>query len=391
MLDGCGALKNIAVASGNSHYESVDGVLYYAGRAGLVRYPAGAERTAYTVDSSAMLVESGVFDRAKRLQTVVLPEGLVQLGSGAFRGCEALSELEIPDSVTVIGAGAFPSGLSLLVGADSEALRHAQSEGLAYRVRGSAEVPAVSVSVEKDSLILAAGAVYTLSAAVEPADTTDVLQWFSADPEILQVDDGVIRPLCAGETEIAAVAGDAEVTIPITVRDEALWIDQPAAVLYEGGTLQLTVSFADNVSPAALLWQSDLANVTSGGLISPAETGIAAVTATLPDGRSTEVREVCIMREGTVTLPGMLKTLDEEAFRGSASIQAVILPDGMNAIGDYAFADCAGLRVVLAPDGITEIGETAFEGSPNVTLVETAGETLASYAEAAGIAYMPLG
>lgn len=97
------------------------------------------------------------------------------------------------------------------------------------------------------------------------------------------------------------------------------------------------------------------------------------------------------MREGTVTLPGMLKTLDEEAFRGSASIQAVILPDGMNAIGDYAFADCAGLRVVLAPDGITEIGETDFEGSPNVTLVETAGETLASYAEAAGIAYMPLG
>ena len=387
-LDACSSLKQILVASGNTHYESVDGVLYYTDRAGLVRYPAGSDRGSYTLEPTAMLVEPDAFDGAKPLENVVLPDGLVQLGSGAFRGCEALGELEIPDSVAAIGTGAFPRGISLVVGEDSEALRFAQAEGLAYRVRGQEIIPAVSVAVEKDSLTLMEGRIYTLSATVEPANTTDDLQWFSANPEILRVDNGVFRPLRSGETEIVVMAGAAECTIPVTITDWAFRIDQPTVVLYEGDSLQMTVSFADNVSVSEVSWYSDIAGIGADGLLTSTGTGISTVTASLPDGTSAEAVEVCLMNEGTLALPEMLQTVDEEAFRGSASIQAIVLPESVTAIGDWAFADCAVLRVVLVPDSVTEISDTAFDGSPNAALVALDGEKLEAYTKVAGITYV---
>ena len=385
-LDGCSALKNIYVAAGNTRFESVDGVLYYADRAGLARYPAGAERESYALDSSSMLIEGGAFAGAKKLQTLTLPDGLVQVGDGAFRNCSALSELDIPDTVVSIGDGAFPGEMTLLVGAESEALHYSQANGLVYRIRGQEDVnvPAVSISALKDSLTLQKGRIYTLSVTLEPVNTTDTLQWFSADPATLRVDDGIIRPLHAGETEITAVAGEAELVIPITVTDSALWINEPTALLYEGDSLQLTVSLADNVPAETVSWYSDTANVSADGVLSPRATGIATVTAALPDGSMAEASEICVMNDGTLKLPGMLQAVEEEAFQGSASIRAVVLPEGMTAVGGNAFADCAELRIAVIPDSVTDISDSAFAGSPNVTIVCREGSTAAAYAEEGG-------
>ena len=43
----------------------------------------------------------------KDVESVVIPEGVTEIGGCAFKGCESLASVEIPSSVTEIGAKAF--------------------------------------------------------------------------------------------------------------------------------------------------------------------------------------------------------------------------------------------------------------------------------------------
>ena len=428
-LDGCSALETIGVQNGNTHYVSVDGVLYYTDRAGIVRYPAGAARTAYTVDPAAIMIESHAFAGAGNLEDIVLPGGIVQIGTeafagsgltgidlsslaeltalpdGAFDNCQALSEvllpaglvsigreafsrchalliLDIPDSVNRIGSNAFSEEVTLLVGDGTEGRNYAQNNGLAFRLRNQAVIPALAITAEKTELTLLTGKRYMLSAAVSPADTTDRIQWFSGDSGILRVDDGEIRPLKAGETVLTVVAGDAELTLPVTVIDHSIRIDQGPALLYSGSTLQLTArSVADNAVSAEFEWDCDGGSISAEGLFSVTRTGMATVTVLDDRGVSDSLTLACVMGNDVMTLPSALKTVEDEAFRGDSTVHGILLPSGVTGIGDYAFADCSGLRLVLIPGNVSSISRTAFENSPQVTIVCAEGSSAAVYAE----------
>ena len=86
-----------------------------------------------------------------------------------------------------------------------------------YRLRNQACIPAEAVTADKNALTLMKGIAYTLSADVAPADATDALLWISHDPDILRVDDGVIRPLKAGETALLRLRPE-DVPAAIAVR-----------------------------------------------------------------------------------------------------------------------------------------------------------------------------
>lgn len=54
-------------------------------------------------------VLDSTFSGCTSLESVVLPEGLKEIGNGTFARCESLKEITIPTSVTKIGAAAFSS------------------------------------------------------------------------------------------------------------------------------------------------------------------------------------------------------------------------------------------------------------------------------------------
>jgi len=68
-----------------------------------------------------------------------------------------------------------------------------------------------------------------------------------------------------------------------------------------------------------------------------------------------------------LTLPGMLTTIEAEAFMGNTQITHVKIPDGVTSIGDYAFAGCTGLRSVEIPASVEIIGAHAFDGCTGLT------------------------
>ena len=84
-------------------------------------------------------------------------------------------------------------------------------------------------------------------------------------------------------------------------------------------------------------------------------------------------------------LPAGLKSIQQEAFRGSAA-EGVVLPDGCTEIGAKAFADCAMLRRVEIPASVAVIAEDAFEGCSNeLVIVTPKGSAAESFAQAHGL------
>jgi len=103
----CDALTSITVEEGNTAYKSIDGVLFTADGATLVRYPSSRSGDSYTVPSSVTTIYGSSFSGSLYLKTVTLPEGLTRINNYAFANCEALESISVPNSVTYVGEECF--------------------------------------------------------------------------------------------------------------------------------------------------------------------------------------------------------------------------------------------------------------------------------------------
>ena len=110
---GCTGLTSINVASDNSNYCSVDGVLFNKDKTTLIQYPGG-KQGAYTIPNSVTSIGSYAFRDCSGLTSVTIPNSVTSIGNWAFRECTGLTSVTIPNSVTSIGNYAFEgcSGLT---------------------------------------------------------------------------------------------------------------------------------------------------------------------------------------------------------------------------------------------------------------------------------------
>lgn len=77
--------------------------------------------------------------------------------------------------------------------------------------------PCTGIKLDRDTLTIARGETATLTATVEPADTTDKVVWSSADKTIATVKDGVVTAVGQGETTITAACGDKTASCKVIV------------------------------------------------------------------------------------------------------------------------------------------------------------------------------
>lgn len=85
----CSNLTGITVAEENQYYSSSDGVLFDKDKTVLIQYPAGNERTSYSIPSSVISIRDLAFSGCSSLVSVTIPDSVINIEEEAF--CENYS------------------------------------------------------------------------------------------------------------------------------------------------------------------------------------------------------------------------------------------------------------------------------------------------------------
>ena len=101
----CSGLTSIDVASENTHYSSIDGVLYNYAQDILIQCPGA--KTSVTIPNSVTSIGGGAFYGCSGLISVTIGNNVTSIGDDAFYECSGLISVTIPNSVTSIGDYAF--------------------------------------------------------------------------------------------------------------------------------------------------------------------------------------------------------------------------------------------------------------------------------------------
>lgn len=113
--------------------------------------------------------------------------------------------------------------------------------------------PCTGIKLDRDTLTIARGETATLTATVEPADTTDKVVWSSADKTIATVKDGVVTAVGQGETTITATCGGKTATCKVIVNKATL----TGTVTITGNAVygvMLTAVYEGNAQKVEYVW-----------------------------------------------------------------------------------------------------------------------------------------
>ena len=108
----CENLTDINVATANSRYSSIEGILYNKEQTDIVSVPKGRDGLV-NVPASVKRIDTGAFLCNDKVQAVSLPQGVSNIGDWAFLGCYQLATVNLPMSLTTLGEGALSDCVGL--------------------------------------------------------------------------------------------------------------------------------------------------------------------------------------------------------------------------------------------------------------------------------------
>lgn len=203
----------------------------------------------------------------------------------------------------------------------------------AVRVQ-EAEVPVETVTLSQTALTLKPGETAALTATVSPESADQAVVWYSADPETASVTGGEVVAICAGTTEIAAIAGSVKAACSVTVAEDGL---KAASLMLSAGTLELTegrtATLTATVLPTSIpqnsiVWTSsnEEAAAVDGGVVTARAAGAAIIRASV-GGKTAS----CTVTVKAARVPVSSVTLDRSTLElsvdGTARLTATVRPE----------------------------------------------------------------
>jgi hypothetical protein len=94
----CSSLTNISVDGGNTHYTSIDGVLYDKSASTLICYPGGRVG-AYAIPDSVNTIGNSAFRGSSLLTSITLGTKVTSIGDSAFQLCSSLNSVSFQGRV----------------------------------------------------------------------------------------------------------------------------------------------------------------------------------------------------------------------------------------------------------------------------------------------------
>ncbi|MBR2967506.1 MAG: leucine-rich repeat protein [Clostridia bacterium] len=271
--------------------------------------------------TNGTVVPYKAFENCEHIETITLPDTIVNIENLAFFGCSKLTNFVLPNNVVSIGGGAFLNCSSLVEIVIPQSVEEIGSEAFCE---------------------------------CENLETVHLL-----------------RPYSMGATELGSAClgssrGGSTQLSKITVPDmesvqnyKQQLISYGLQNLVVGETIGLSYTLLNDGTYAVGKGETEI----SGELIiSPTYNGepVTIINNNAFDN-CTEIT--------TVILPNTIATIGSAAFSGCTDITSITIPSGVISIGASAFSGCTGLTNITIPSGVTSIGANAFANCNNLTVI----------------------
>ncbi len=100
-------LTSIEISPSNSHYKTIDGVLFSKDGSTLLAYPKNKSASFYDIPLGTETIAPNAFQNNTQLYGVNFPYTVTTIGERAFEGCTGLQSISLPPGLTSLGEEAF--------------------------------------------------------------------------------------------------------------------------------------------------------------------------------------------------------------------------------------------------------------------------------------------
>jgi len=418
---GCTRLTSINVATDNSNYSSIGGVLFNKNQTTLITYPIG-KHGSYTIPNSVTSIGNAAFSGCTGLTSVTIGNNVTSIGGSAFDGCTGLTSVTIGNNVTSIGGSAFDgcTGLtSVTIGNNVTSIGNAAFARCTRLT--SITIPNSVTFIGSSAFTGCTGltSINVLQNNSNYSSSTDGVLFNKNQTTLVIYPNGkhgsytIPNSVTSiGNAAFSGCTGLTSVTIPSSVTSIG-------DMAFSACTRLKSISIINPIPPA--IHQYTFANehrdaarldVPEGSLnlykeshfwkefvwintpptwewnCGPASNP-GAVTAALKEGTLT-ISGTGAMRDYTndidqriafppwdnhkssitnIVILNGVTTVGNSAFENCTDLISVTIPTSVTFIGRYAFYRCIGLASVTIPNNVTSIGSFAFYGCTSLTSV----------------------
>lgn len=313
------------------------------------------------------------FECCSVLESVTLPASLRSIGKGAFSGCVALTAVEIPEGVESIGDGAFFFCRKLTSVSLPGSLREvgnflfAECDNLT-RAEIAEGLPAVS-----ERMFWHCSA---LQSALLPQSVTSIGKLAFAGCETLtefKMPEAVTE---IGEFAFRNCSGLRELTVGVeTVSRNAFCFcyGLQSLTVAEGVKVIEAGAFENASCPGTLVIPASVTEIQPGAfsffgtesfVVDEANTAYKSVDGVIFSKDGTRLISYPSGRtETSYTIPETVTSIAPRAFSGVYQLETLTIPAGVTTLEDEAFYEFIRLPELIIPETVTSVGARCFAGS----------------------------
>ncbi len=323
----CTALKSVVIPGNCFNLPDVGGECFYESGVEYVEFKAGVR-----------YIPNGMF-WASKVKTVILPDGIVEIGRSAFSGCSDITEIDLGKYLINIGDFAFAGAsiTSITVPETVKNVTEAAFEGC--------------MKLEKVTFLGDAPEGYETSLEPAAGKNLNYTVYYSETAK------GFTYPVW-GSFKAQPIDGKSGISV---YSDFEYYDNEENGITiysYFGNAKEVTVPESISGKPVtrigryAFYLNSSLEKVTLPDTVTVIETAAFSRCAALKN----------------IVFSKNLTKISEKAFYDCDKLVSVTLPDKVVEIGAHAFSNSAELRMVTIPASTRVIGEGAFSYT-NLTYV----------------------
>lgn len=293
------------------------------------------------------------FLNEKSLETVVLPDTLIEIPNRAFHSCTALKKINIPDSVTSIGEIAFQDCDSLTNIVIPSSVTSIGSQAFSNCIK----LTDIQVDAENPKYASVDGVLFNKS-------KTELITYPGGKSAVYDVPENV--------TSIADGAFEG-----------TAWYDsQPDGDVYAG---KVYYRYKGEMSENTSLSIKNGTKGIAGGAFRECK---GLINISIPEG-VTNIGEGAFAKCSeliNVNIPDGVQSIEDYAFVLCDKLENITIPNSVKSIGRSAFYGCKGLAKITIPDNVNRIDSNVFRNCTELTDIYV-GKDNAKYTSVDGVLF----